>query len=45
MSTLYSEEERHKIEWAIGSIVAGDSKHIQNLWFYMVRRVRVNQQF
>ena len=29
MSTLYSEEERHKIEWAIGSIVAGDSKHIQ----------------
>ena len=29
MSTLYSEEERHKIEWAIGSIVSGDSKHIQ----------------
>lgn len=29
MSTLYSEEERHKIEWAIGSIVAGESKHIQ----------------
>ena len=29
MSTLYSEEERHKIEWAIGSIVAGDSKKIQ----------------
>lgn len=29
MSTLYSEEERHKIEWAIGSIVTGDSKHIQ----------------
>ena len=26
VSTLYSEEERHKIEWAIGSIVSGDSK-------------------
>lgn len=29
ISTLYSEEERHKIEWAIGSIVSGDSKSIQ----------------
>ena len=29
MSTLYSEEERHKIEWAIGSIISGDSKNIQ----------------
>lgn len=29
ISTLYSDEERHKIEWAIGSIVAGDSKTIQ----------------
>ena len=29
MSTLYSPEERHKIEWAIGSIVNGDSKYIQ----------------
>ena len=29
MSVLYSEEERHKIEWAIGSIVNGDSKKIQ----------------
>ena len=29
ISTLYSEEERHKIEWAIGSIITGDSKHIQ----------------
>ena len=27
--TLYTEEERHKIEWAIGAIVSGDSKHIQ----------------
>lgn len=29
ISTLYSEEERHKIEWAIGSVVSGDSKEIQ----------------
>lgn len=29
ISTLYSEEERHKIEWAIGSIVTGDSKSLQ----------------
>lgn len=29
MTTLYSEEERHKIEWAIGSIVSGDSKKLQ----------------
>lgn len=29
MSVLYSEEERHKIEWAIGAIVTGESKKIQ----------------
>ena len=29
MSTLYSETEREKIEWAIGSIVCGDSKKWQ----------------
>lgn len=29
MSTLYSKDERAKIEWAIGSIVTGDSKKIQ----------------
>ena len=29
MQTLYEPEERKKLEWAIGSIVAGDSKHIQ----------------
>lgn len=29
MSTLYTEEERRKIEWAIGAIVTGDSKKIQ----------------
>lgn len=35
MSTLYSAEERLKIEWAIGAIVNGDSKKIQKfLVFY-----------
>lgn len=35
ISTLYSEEERHKIEWAIGAIVTGESKYIQKfLVFY-----------
>jgi len=29
VGTLYSESEREKIEWAIGSIIAGDSKKIQ----------------
>ena len=29
LSTLYSESERHKIEWAIGSIVSGASKKLQ----------------
>ena len=29
ISTLYTPEERHKIEWAIGSIVTGDSKKLQ----------------
>lgn len=29
MDTLYSEEERKKIEWAVGSIISGDSKSIQ----------------
>lgn len=29
IGTLYSPEERAKIEWAIGSIIAGDSKDIQ----------------
>lgn len=28
-STLYTPEERHKLEWAIGSIVTGASKNIQ----------------
>lgn len=29
IGTLYTPEERHKIEWSIGSIVSGDSKTIQ----------------
>ena len=29
MSTLYSPEERKKIEWAVGAIVNGDSRKIQ----------------
>lgn len=29
MSVLYAPEERAKLEWAIGSIVSGDSKNIQ----------------
>lgn len=29
IGTLYAPEERHKIEWAIGCIVSGDSKTIQ----------------
>lgn len=29
IGTLYLPEERHKIEWAIGAIVSGDSKWIQ----------------
>jgi hypothetical protein len=29
ISTLYSEQERHKLEWAIGSIVTGESKNLQ----------------
>ena len=29
IGTLYEEEEREKIEWAIGAIVSGDAKEIQ----------------
>lgn len=29
IGTLYSEDERHKIEWAIGSIVSGESIKLQ----------------
>lgn len=35
IGTLYNEEERAKIEWAIGAVVSGDSKKIQKfLVFY-----------
>lgn len=35
VGTLYNEEERAKIEWAIGAVVSGDSKFIQKfLVFY-----------
>lgn len=35
VGTLYSDEERAKIEWAIGAVVSGDSKKIQKfLVFY-----------
>lgn len=35
IGTLYNEEERAKIEWAIGAVVSGDSKLIQKfLVFY-----------
>jgi Family of unknown function (DUF5906) len=35
LPVLYSEEERAKIEWAIGAVVSGDSKFIQKfLVFY-----------
>lgn len=35
VGTLYSEEERTKIEWAIGAVISGDSKKIQKfLVFY-----------
>ncbi len=34
LSVLYSEKERHKIEWAIGSIVSGDSRFIQKFMVF-----------
>lgn len=34
ISTLYSPSERHKIEWAIGAIVSGDSKYIQKFMVF-----------
>jgi energy-coupling factor transporter ATP-binding protein EcfA2 len=34
VGTLYSVEERAKIEWAIGSIVSGDSKNIQKFFVF-----------
>jgi len=34
VGTLYSHEEREKIEWAIGSVIAGDSKRIQKFFVF-----------
>ena len=34
VGTLYSVEERTKIEWAIGSIVSGDSKKLQKFFVF-----------
>ena len=34
LEVLYSDEEAHKIEWAIGSIVSGDSRWIQKFMVF-----------
>lgn len=34
ISTLYTPEERHKIEWSIGAIVTGDAKYIQKFMVF-----------
>ena len=34
ISTLYDEDERMKIEWMIGSVIAGDSKTIQKFYVF-----------
>ena len=34
MDTLYNESERRKIEWAIGSVIAGTSKDIQKFFVF-----------
>lgn len=34
LDTLYDEENRRKIEWAIGSIIAGDSKKLQKFFVF-----------
>ena len=34
IGTLYSPEERHKIEWAIGSVVNGASKELQKFFVF-----------
>ena len=35
VNTLYSEEERQKFEWAIGSVINGDSKWIQKFIIFV----------
>jgi len=34
LSKLYAPEERHKIEWAIGSVVSGESKKLQKFMVF-----------
>lgn len=34
VGTLYEPSEKHKIEWAIGSVVSGDSKWIQKFFVF-----------
>src|SRR4029078_4025635 len=34
VGTLYSVEERRKIEWAIGAIVSGDAKNIEKFFVF-----------
>lgn len=34
VSVLYSDSERHKIEWGIGSVVTGASRHIQKFFVF-----------
>ncbi|MEG2624450.1 MAG: DUF5906 domain-containing protein, partial [Clostridia bacterium] len=34
LGVLYAPEERHKIEWAIGSIVSGDSRKLQKFMVF-----------
>lgn len=34
VGVLYSAEERHKIEWAIGSVVSGESKNLQKFFVF-----------
>lgn len=34
VSTLYAPTERAKIEWAIGAVISGDSKHLQKFFVF-----------
>lgn len=45
VGTLYSAEERHKLEWAIGAVVSGDSKTIQSSLCSTARRERANPRY
>lgn len=42
ISTLYTPEERHKIEWSIGAIVSGESKNFKSSWYSMGQRELVS---